>query len=146
MKGWRNMKLMIDTNIVIDFLANRAKFADEAEAIIEACADGEIEGVVTASAATDIYYIMRKIIGREKALENLSTLFDVLTVAEVGKKDLLDAMRLDFKDFEDALVAVCAKRIKADFIITRNLKDFRDSPVLSISPKEVVEKIGIRSD
>ena len=129
------MKLLIDTDVIIDYLIDRAPFAAYSERIIEACIDGEAEGILTANAATDIYYIVRKIIGREKALQKLGVLLEVLDVASVGKNDLLRAMELDMTDFEDALASVCAKRINADYIVTRNIKDYSKSSVAAITPK-----------
>ncbi len=107
------MKVLIDTNVIIDFLADRAPFADDAQSVIDLCASGNVEGMLTASSVTDIYYIIRKTAGRKRTLESLGILFDVLEVAEVGKGDLLRAMERNMPDFEDALVSVCAKRVKA---------------------------------
>ena len=135
-KGWQNMiKAMIDTNIIIDYLADRPGFADDAEKILNLCEQEEMTGVLTASAMTDIYYIMRKIAGREKTLESLKLLFSVFDIVSVGKSDLLRAMEASIPDFEDALCAMCAKRIKAECIITRNIKDFQNSPVLPMTPQ-----------
>ena len=115
-------------------------FADYAEQLIEVCEQGEIEGVITASAVTDIYYILRKIIGHEKIIDSLKILFSVLNIAEVGKNDLLRAMEMDMDDFEDALAAQCAKRIKAEYIVTRDVNDFAKSTVKPISPEELLKQ------
>jgi predicted nucleic acid-binding protein len=134
------MKGLIDTNVIIDYLDDRAPFANQAEEIIDLCERGELDGVLTAGAVTDIYYIMRKIIGREKTLESLKLLFSVFAIADVGKTDLLRAMDISMTDFEDALAAVCAKRVKADYIITRNVKDFANSPVPPITPQDFITR------
>jgi len=65
------MKVMIDTNVILDYLTDRIPFADHAEKINDLCEQGVLTGIFTASAATDVYYILRKITGREKALESL---------------------------------------------------------------------------
>lgn len=136
-KGWRStMKVLIDTNVIIDYLADRMPFADHAEKIIALCESGELTGLLTASAATDVYYILRKQVGHAQTFEHLRTLFSVLDIVEVGKSDLLRAMELDMPDFEDALVSQCAKRVKAEQIVTRNLKDFLQSPVPPIAPED----------
>ena len=134
------IKVMIDTNIIIDYLADRSPFADDAERILDLCDQGDMTGVVTASAVTDVYYIMRKIAGQEKTLESLKLLFLVLEIASVGKSDLLRAMESPFPDFEDALCAMCAKRIKAECIITRNIRDFQSSHILPMTPKDFLER------
>lgn len=129
------MKALIDTNVVIDYLDDRAPFADHTEKLFELCEQEELTGILTASSVTDIYYIMRKIAGREKTLESLKLLFSVFEVADVGRNDLLRAMESAVTDFEDALMAVCAKRVKAECIITRNVRDFASSPVLPMTPE-----------
>ena len=134
------MKALIDTNIIIDYLDDRAPYADNAEIILDLCEKGKLTGVLTASSVTDIYYIMRKIAGREKTLASLKLLFAVFDVAEVGKSDLLRAMELTITDFEDALMAVCAKRVKADCIITRNVRDYTGSPVPAMLPEDFIKK------
>ncbi|MDR3120233.1 MAG: PIN domain-containing protein [Clostridiales bacterium] len=134
------MKAMIDTNVVIDYLDDRAPYADDAEIIFDLCGQGKMTGVLSASAITDIYYVMRKIIGREKTLESLKLLFSVFEIADVGKRDLQRAMESDVTDFEDALVAVCAIRIKAECIVTRNVGDFKNAPILSLSPRDFLSR------
>ena len=141
-KGYRNtmMKLLIDTNVIIDYLADRASFAEHSEKIIELCADGEVKGFLSASSVTDIYYILRKTLGKQKAREGLRALLDAVNIADVGRKDLLGAMELEMADFEDALVSVCAKRNKAAYIVTRNVKDFSGSSVEAITPKDLLKR------
>jgi len=128
------MKILIDTNVIIDYLVDRMPFADHAERLLELCRSGEIDGFITASAVTDIYYVVRKAAGRQKTLEAILTLCSVLDIADVGKADILGAMELDMTDYEDALAAQCASRIKADCIVTRNTADFVNSPVPAKDP------------
>ena len=134
------MKILIDTNIIIDYLSDRTPFADHAEQLIELCEQGEVEGFLSASAVTDIYYILRKTANHEKIIDSLKILFSVLNIAEVGKSDLLRAMEMDMGDFEDALIAQCAKKIKADYIVTRNIKDFAKSKVKPILPEDFLNR------
>lgn len=134
-KGWQStMRILIDTNVIIDYLVDRTPFADHAERVLELCRSGEVNGFLTASAVTDIYYVVRKAAGREKTLEAIQTLCSVLDIAAVGKSDVLGAMELDMADYEDALAAQCAGRIKADCIVTRNTADFMNSPVPAKEP------------
>lgn len=134
------MKVLIDTNVILDYLADRTPFADNAEKIIELCGQEELTGAFTASSATDIYYILRKVTGREQALEHLKLLLSVLDVADVGKNDLLRAMELDMSDFEDALLAQCARRVKAEHIVTRNIGGFLKSPIPPIAPSDFLSR------
>lgn len=140
-KGWQDtMRVMVDTNIIIDYLADQIPFADHAEKIISLCERDDLTGFLTASTVTDIYYIMRKIIGHEKTMESLKLLFSVFEVADVGKSDLLRAMDIGMRDFEDALVAVCAKRVKAECVVTRNVGDFKNSPVPPVLPDKFLSR------
>jgi len=136
-------RILIDTNIIIDYLADRTPFAADSERVIEMCIDEYAEGALSASAVTDIYYIMRKVTGREKALIKIRPLLEILDVVSVGKSEILKAMELDIPDFEDALAAVCAERIKANYIVTRNTKDFKNSSVKAITPKDLVQLITL---
>ncbi|SHG46888.1 Predicted nucleic acid-binding protein, contains PIN domain [Thermosyntropha lipolytica DSM 11003] len=128
------MKILIDTNVIIDYLVDRMPFADHAEQVLELCRSGKVEGFLTASTITDIYYVVRKAAGREKTLEAIRTLCSILDIADVGKADVLGALELEMKDFEDALIAQCARRIRAECIITRNIADFAASPVPAKEP------------
>jgi len=138
------IKFLIDTNVIIDYLADRMPFSDHAEQLIELCEQGKTEGVLTASAVTDIYYILHKNADHKKIIDNLKILFSVLNIAEVGKNDLLRAMELDMDDFEDALVAQCAKKVKAEYIITRNEKHFVNSMVRPISPEDFLKSFTMK--
>ena len=130
------MRIVIDTNIIIDYLEEREPFSEHAARILELCEDGSVEGLLTANAITDIYYIVRKIAGREKTSIALRTLCSFLGVAEISRADILGAFDLPIPDFEDALVAQCAKKVKADYIVTRNMPDFAKSQVLAIEPAD----------
>lgn len=128
------MKILIDTNVIIDYLADRIPFADHSEQVLALCESGKVTGLVTANAITDIYYVVRKVAGREKTLEAIRTLCSILDVTDVGKADILNAMELEMPDYEDALAAQCAKRVKAEYIVTRNSSDYAKSPVPAKEP------------
>ncbi|MBS4008605.1 MAG: PIN domain-containing protein [Clostridium sp.] len=130
------MKILIDTNIIIDYLADRTPFADHAEQVLTLCESGRVTGLLTANAITDIYYVLRKVTGKEKTLEAIRTLCSILDIIAVGKTDILNAMDFEMPDYEDALAAQCAKRLKAEYIVTRNSTDFVNSPVPTAEPAD----------
>ncbi|MBS3976427.1 MAG: PIN domain-containing protein [Syntrophomonadaceae bacterium] len=134
------MKILIDTNVIIDYIADRTPFADHAEQLLELCESGKVTGLVTANAITDIYYVVRKVAGKEKTLEAIRTLCSILDITDVGKVDILNAMELEMPDYEDALAAQCAKRIKANCIITRNISDYVNSPVPAKEPADFLSQ------
>lgn len=134
-KDSRDMiNILIDTNVIIDYLADRAPFADASEELLNLCREDKVLGAVTANAITDIYYVVRKKIGRAETLEAVRTLCSFLEIADIGKTDILGAMELEMNDYEDASVAYCAMRTKSQYIITRNEGDFVNSSVPVLSP------------
>ncbi len=135
------MRVLLDTNVIIDAVASREPWNVNAEKIILFVSEEKMEAVISASAVTDIYYICNKILNDDlKTREVIKTLFNIFTISDVKKKDLQDALNLDIADFEDALICTLASRCKADYIITRNQKDFVNSAVPVISPKDFIDK------
>ena len=135
------MKIVIDTNIVIDYFADREPFADFAEQIFELCDSELVEGYFTANTITDIYYILRKIAGDLQTREHIKTISAILNIVDVTGNDIMKALESHMTDFEDALLSECAKRIRADYIVTRNTRDFIDSPVIAIEPADFINTI-----
>lgn len=136
------MKVLIDTNIIMDVLANREGFAEPASQLFKLCEVGQVQGIVYALSIANIAYIMRKELERSQIEEVISKLGSIFTLADMKADDLKKAAALPMDDFEDALQSVCASRMKADFIVTRNLKDFKNSKVMAIKPSELIERIS----
>lgn len=136
-----DLKLLIDANVAIDFLSNRHPFADDAQKIMVLCAKDGYQGIISAGEATSIFYVLRKKLGSASTKEHLKTLFRYLDVIDVTKADVSKAINSDMTDFEDAVIAFGAKRAKADYIITRDLKDFEKSPVTALPPKTFLEMV-----
>lgn len=130
------MRVLLDTNVIIDFYEERPQFVEAAQQTLLKCAEGKCTGLLCASSVTDIYFILRKSLGKEAALECINKLLLILEVADVGKSDLSKAAASGMPDFEDAVVAHSAKRAKADYIVTRNGVDFKGSPVPAILPTD----------
>jgi predicted nucleic acid-binding protein len=137
------MKALIDTNVVLDALMRRNPWADAAERIIVAAASDMFTACVTASGITDIYYLVQKHLqDRRKTRDEVRKLFDIFDVLDVTGSDCISAFDIGVPDYEDALLAQCARRAKADLIVTRNENDFSDSPVPAVSPQEFLAKMG----
>ena len=136
------MKLLIDTNIVLDALMKREPWVESAAALLFAVAEQKVQGCITASTFTDIYYLLRKRIGsKEQAKQALLDLVAVLDVLDVSGTDCERAFELPMPDYEDALLAYCGKRHKVDYIVTRNLKHFKASPVKAVCPEEILKRL-----
>ena len=135
------MKILLDTNVIIDAVASREPWNTVAEKIILLASQEKLEAIICASAVTDIYYICNKVFHDDvKAREVIKSLFSIFSITDVKKKDLKDALNLDMADYEDALICTCAKRTNSQFIITRNTKDFANSPVPIINPQDFISK------
>ena len=141
---WRwqkSMRVLIDTNVILDVLCNRQRFVEDATKIFKFCEVNKIEGYISAISVPNIVYILRKELNAEKTKEILAQLSLIFKIVDLKADDLKKAANLMFNDYEDALQSVCAGRIKANYIITRNIKDFTNSKVVAIKPSELLERI-----
>lgn len=136
------MKVLMDTNIIIDVLANREGFAEPASQLFKFCEIGRMQGIIYALSIANIAYIMRRELDRSQIEDVIGKLSSIFTIADMKGDDLKKAAALPMDDFEDALQSVCAGRLKADFIVTRNLKDFKDSRVMAVKPCELIERLS----
>ena len=137
------MKLLIDTNIVLDVLCNLKGFVENSSKIFKLCETKMIEGYLSAISIPNIAYILRKELSIEKLKTIIVKLNIIFSIIELKPNDLILATDLYFNDYEDALQSVCAKRINADYIVTRNTKDFKNSPIKAITPEELLKIINL---
>lgn len=140
------MRFLIDANIVLDVLMNRQPYVTDSANILKLCETEQAEGYISSLTFANLVYIMRKELnpeGIELVLEKLSIIF---RFTDLTSSDLLNAAKLKWKDFEDAVQCVTAERIHADHIITRNIKDFKDSSITAITPTELLNAINDFSD
>ena len=135
------MKVLIDTNVILDVLCNREEFVVDSLRVFQCCETQRITGYISALSIPNIVYIMRKELDPEQIKEILHTLTMVFSVAELRETGLLKAAELVFADYEDAIQSACAARVRADYIVTRNGKDFADSPVPAISPADLLKRL-----
>ncbi len=135
------MKVLIDTNIILDVLCNRKEFAEDSAKVFKLCEVKKITGYISALSIANIVYIMRKELDTEKVKEILERLSLIFEIVDLKAEDLKRASTLDFKDYEDAIQSTQASRIKANYIITRNIKDYNKSKVTAIKPSELIERI-----
>lgn len=135
------MKVLIDTNIMLDNLMQRKPDTEYAEKIFGFCATGRLDGYVAAHSILDAFYIMRKHfsdVERRKALKKVCEIVSIVSVDERKIKAALECD--DFRDFEDCVQAKCAWSCNADYIITRNVKDFSKSSIPAITAEEFVNE------
>ncbi|NSW81657.1 MAG: PIN domain-containing protein [Syntrophothermus sp.] len=137
------MRLLIDTNVVLDVLMHRKEFFDASYEVLKLSALNKAEILITANTITDIYYIFqRSNKDHAKSKEAIVKLLKLVSIADVLASDVMNALSSKITDFEDALVGAIAKRVKADYIVTRNTKDFHNSPVPAIDPQNFLVQVN----
>lgn len=137
------MRLMIDTNIFLDVLTEREPFYSSSKAVLDLCESKKIHGFLSASSATDIFYLIRRQLhSTDLAYHALGSVLDIVKVLTVTNDDVLNAYVQRASDFEDCLLATCAKSNQCDAIVTRNKKDFLSFGITLLSPDELLELIA----
>lgn len=137
----QNMRIMIDTNIFIDVLLDRAPLADSSAQVLSLSENHQVDGFVSASCITDIFYIIRRAThSTETAYQATGKVLEIVKVCPVTNQEILEAYQKHAKDFEDCLLTVCAKKIQCECIITRNKKDFEEFDFQLFTPEEFLEK------
>lgn len=133
------MKCMIDTNIILDVFLDQEPFSIASKKILSLCESKKIQGVISASSATDIFYIVRKRLGNpDKAYEALGHVLNIVKVLTVTNEDVHTAFLKKARDFEDCLLATCAISNKCSAIVTRNKNDFQGFDIDLYSPEELL--------
>lgn len=121
----------------------RQPFFSSAVEILKLSDSGEIESFISSNSITYIFYVLRKffhdIDDRKQAVRHI---MQIVNIVSVTKTDIFKSFELNFTDFEDALQTQCAKKIKADFIVIRNEKDFRDPTINVISPEKFISEVN----
>lgn len=135
------MKVLVDTNVLLDVLCHRKPFWDSSLPIWGLSESQQIMGIVSALSVANLIYIMRKELNPERIPEIVRQISLVFTVSDLRADDLNTAAEMQWKDYEDALQMVCAARNHADFMITRNIRDFAESPVPAITPEDFLKQI-----
>ena len=135
------MKVLIDTNVILDVLYKREDFYEDSLKIWKLCETKQIEGYISALSIPNIVYILRRELDSIKSLEVIKNLSLVFSIYDLKSDIIMQASELKINDYEAAIQAITAQKIKANFIITRNIKDYIYSKVPAIKPAELLERI-----
>lgn len=140
-------RVLLDTNVILDVLQHREPWCADGEKIFQAIAQKQISGSITAKQAADIYYFSRRqFLGEEnadaKARKVMSKLFYLFELTDSLGSDCLNALMLENNDYEDAMLITSAERAGMDYIVTRDPKHFKNSPVRTLSPKSFLKELG----
>ncbi|MBD2104323.1 type II toxin-antitoxin system VapC family toxin [Leptolyngbya sp. FACHB-261] len=136
------MRILLDTNIVIDLALQRQPYVEESDQIFSLIEQGLIEGYVSASTLSDLYYIIRKQQGHGWTLKFLKRLTSICSIATVDQAIIAMALNIDFRDFEDAIQYSCAVLNQLDAIVTRNQQDFVSSTLRILTPATLIEELA----
>ncbi len=135
------MKIMIDTNVILDILQKREPFFSDSYKAVSKAIKEKCECLVSASAVTDIFYILNKSLhSTSLARRYIEELSNMLTFADVLSVDINSALMSDIEDFEDAVVDAVAERCGAELIITRNDKDFQGAGSRVVTPGVYIQE------
>lgn len=128
-------KLFIDTDIVIDFFTDRAPYANPASELFELSEKGAVVLHLSAVSINNIYYIVRRFLGHNKTLKAVETLAEMTKIIGTTKKEILQALKNNFTDYEDSIQYSTALTISGlDAIITRNIKDYKSAAIAVMTP------------
>lgn len=133
-------KILIDTNVLLDYLLERDSFFEDAKKVILSCTEGDTKGCIAAHSISNMFFILRKDYTAGERREILSSLCTIFDVEGIDKAKLLAGLaNEEFSDFEDCLQMECAKSYGAEYIITRNVADYSASEIKAILPSEYLE-------
>ena len=133
-------KVLIDTDVILDFFFDRQPFSENAAKIFSLCETGEIRGFITPVICSNTYYLLRQTAQHIKVIGKLSQLMTLMSVLPMDGEVVTHALGSGFKDFEDALQNFAAiKSGFIDVIVTRNVKDFVKSDIGVLSPESYLK-------
>jgi predicted nucleic acid-binding protein len=135
------MKILLDTNIILDIALERQQFFGESEQVLSFVEQAQVEGYISASTFGDIYYIIRKVKGRDSTLEFLKYIATFCQVATVDSSAISMALISNFKDFEDAIQYSTAVVNQIDAIVTRNPRDFPVTTPRIVTPTQLIQEL-----
>ncbi len=135
------MRILIDTNIILDIVQKQEPFFADSYQALRKAIETNVECLISASAATDIFYMLRRAFqSSQKAKERIEQLSQIFAFADVQGADIQTALMRSMPDFEDSVVEAVAERSGASYILTRNIRDFAGSSVPAVTPAEFLKK------
>ena len=130
-------KVLVDTNVLLDYLLIREPFYEDSYKIVSDCVDGKLDGCIAAHSISNMFFILRKDFEIKERREILINICKIFTVEGIDFEKILAGLyNEDFSDFEDCLQMECAKSYGAEYIVTRNVSDYSVSDIKAILPSE----------
>lgn len=133
-------RVLIDTNVLLDYMLAREPYCEDAKKVILSCTEGETKGCIAAHSISNMFFILRKDYTSQERRELLANICKIFDVEGIDRTKLLAGLKNeDFADFEDCLQMECAKSYGAEYIVTRNISDYKSSEIKAILPKDYLE-------
>lgn len=137
-------RILIDTNVLLDYLMTREPFYESAKEVVLICVNGKAKACIAAHSISNMFFILRKDYNVKERKEILSNLCSIFDVEGIDKAKLLAGLQNeDFTDFEDCLQMECAKAYGAEYIVTRNISDYNLSDIKAVLPKDYLDIINM---
>jgi predicted nucleic acid-binding protein len=137
-------RVLFDTNIILDVLLDRKPHAEASASIWAVVEQGTAEGALAAHAVTTLHYLIRKETGNAKAKTIIAKILQVLELAAVNRDVIDEALKYTCPDFEDAVTAAAARAAGCEYIVTRDPKGFRGSPLRCLTPEAALPILRIK--
>lgn len=136
-------RVLIDSDVILDSFFDRKPFVEYSTAILSMCESGKLKGFLTPLIYSNVYYLLRQTAKHEKVIEKLRQLLKITDVLQMDRKVVEDALNSRFKDFEDSLQNYSAiNNRNIDLILTRNLKDYKNSELGVFTPETYIKSIN----
>ncbi|MBN2803146.1 MAG: PIN domain-containing protein [Deltaproteobacteria bacterium] len=129
-------KVFIDSDVILDVATGRTPFVKDSQRVLSIIETGKATGLISANSVTNIYYILSKISTPEKSVLFIKNILKFISVISIDHDGVLKAIDSKFTDFEDGVQNYCALKNQCDFIVTRNIKDYKFSELTVLEPKE----------
>ena len=130
------MKVLFDTNIILDVLLDRRPFSEHAAFLLSKVERSEMNGFLCATTITTIHYLLEKYLDKKKAIDSIASLLALFEVAPVNRLVIENAIEAHFTDFEDSILHESARHAGAEYIITRDINDFKNAKLPTFTPVE----------
>lgn len=137
----QKIKVLFDLNIILDVLQEREPFYEMSAQLLAQAEAGKIQGFVAPHSLTTLFYLIQKDQSAAHAKVTITNLLQILKIASIDQSTIEQALSLPYKDFEDAVQMMAAVQCKADYLVTRNVKDFKPAALSVIQPSELLSLI-----
>jgi len=140
------MRILFDTNVILDVMLDREPFSTISAKLLAFVESGKISGFLGATTITTIHYLARKVVGQKQALNEIEKLLKIFDISPINKQIIKNAIKTEFKDFEDSILHEAAIASKLEAIVTRNKTDFREATIKVYTPQELLDDLKKREE